>query len=156
MSDFRSEMGWFKKLVCKAYVPWTVSVFIHGTLMYIWKNKYSFSKVHKQTSYLIFLSIFSSFPNRLPLIEVLRLTTEPIWFSTTLSSEMKSYKETSVAQLMEEMLLNYLSFPWWLEIHLIVKWFQNSTLCRSNCGERLIRQRFSFTSSNSGVDLSPF
>lgn len=117
----------------------------------VWEKKYSFSKVHKQTSHLIFLSIFSSFPNRLPLIEVLRVTAEPIWFSATLSSEMKSNKETSVAQLMEEMLSNYLNFPWWLETHLIVQRF-----LLYNCGEWLISQRFSFTSPSSGVDLSPF
>lgn len=77
-----------------------------AALCKFWKKIHTFSKIHKQTSYVIFPSIFSSFPNRLPLTEVLRLTAEPIWLSATLSSETKRHKETSVTQLIEEMLLN--------------------------------------------------
>lgn len=53
-----------------------------AALSKVWKKKCTFQKkVHKQTSHLIFPSIFSSFPNRLSLIEVLRLTAEPTWSS---------------------------------------------------------------------------
>lgn len=47
------------------------------------------------------------------------------------------------------------------EMYLIVQQLQDSTLCQYNYSEWLIGennsvQRFSFTSSNSGADLSPF
>lgn len=85
----------------------------------------------------------------------------------SLRSEMRSYREGRLlTELMEDMLLKILCFPWWHASYLIKEPFQHTfmeakKMLRSNCGEWLIgknnlKQQFSITSSSSGADLSPF